>query len=325
MEKVRWGIIGCGNVTEVKSGPGFQKAEGSELVAVMRRDGKLAEDYAKRHGVPRWYDDAEKLINDPEVDAVYVATPPGSHKDYVLKCAQAGKAVYVEKPMALNHEECKDMIKACEEAGVPLFVAYYRRGLPRFIKVKELVLNGAIGEVRLVNIRYQNKPLKIENNNIPWRVIPEISGGGIFVDIACHTLDVLDYILGPIKEVKGSASNQAGLYKAEDIVTANFVFESGVHGSGSWCFSAYENFDNVELVGTKGKLSFSTFGSEPILLTTEEGVKEFPVENPMHIQQPLIQTIVDELNGKGICPSKGVSGSRTSWVMDQVLKEYYNK
>jgi predicted dehydrogenase len=325
MKKIRWGIIGCGNVTEVKSGPGFQMAENSELVAVMRRNGELAENYAKRHGVPKWYDDADKLINDPEVDAVYVATPPGLHREYALKCAKAGKPVYVEKPMALNFEECKAMIEACEEAGVPLFVAYYRRGLPRFNRVKELVESGIVGEVRLVNIRYSNKPLKIENNNIPWRVIPEISGGGIFVDIACHTLDVLDYILGPIKEVKGSASNQARLYSAEDVVTAEFVYESGVHGTGSWCFSAFENFDNVEIVGTKGKLSFSTFGSEPIIMVSEDGLKEFPVENPKHIQQPLIQTIVDELNGKGTCPSKGASAARTSWVMDQIIKDYYNK
>lgn len=325
MKTIRWGIIGCGNVTEVKSGPGFQKAEGSALVAVMRRNGELAEDYAKRHNVPKWYDDADKLINDPEVDAVYVATPPGSHKEYALKCAAAGKPVYIEKPMALNYEECKEMIETCEKAGVPLFVAYYRRGLPRFAKVKELIEGGAVGEIRLVNIRYQNKPLKIENNNLPWRVIPEISGGGIFVDIACHTLDVLDYILGPIKEVKGNASNQAKLYSAEDMVTASFVYENGIHGTGSWCFSAFENFDNVEIVGTKGKLSFSTFGSEPIILTTEDGSKEYPVENPKHIQQPLIQTIVDELNGKGVCPSKGISASRTSWVMDQIIRGYYNK
>src|SRR5213592_2609043 len=96
---VRWGIIGCGDVTEVKSGPGFQKAERSSLVAVMRRNGALAADYSRRHGVPKWYDDADALIADPEVDVVYVATPPSSHMDYALRVARAGKPVYVEKPM----------------------------------------------------------------------------------------------------------------------------------------------------------------------------------------------------------------------------------
>ena len=130
---IRWGIIGCGNVTEVKSGPGFQKAAGSALVAVMRRDAALARDYAARHGVPKWYDNAHALVNEPDVDAVYVATPPSSHREYALLAARAGKTVYVEKPMALNHAECLEMIAACRAAGTPLFVAYYRRAQQRFL------------------------------------------------------------------------------------------------------------------------------------------------------------------------------------------------
>jgi len=162
MKTIRWGIIGCGDVTEVKSGPGFQKAEHSNLVAVMRRRGELAKDYAERHGVPRWYDNASQLINDPEVDAVYVATPPSSHKEYTLMIAAAGKPVYVEKPMALNFAECQEMIAACGQHGVPLFVAYYRRTLVRFLKIKELIEAGAIGNVRFVNIVF-HQPIAAED------------------------------------------------------------------------------------------------------------------------------------------------------------------
>jgi 1,5-anhydro-D-fructose reductase (1,5-anhydro-D-mannitol-forming) len=205
MKTVRWGIIGCGNVTEVKSGPAFQQAEGSELVAVMRRDAALAEDYARRHGVPRWYADAEALIADPEVDAVYIATPPHMHRPYTLAAARAGKPVYVEKPMALNAAECREMIDACEAARVPLFVAYYRRSLPRFLKVKELVDGGAIGAVRTVQITL-TQPLALpDGGELPWRVRPEIAGGGHFVDLASHTLDFLDYVLGPIQRRTRSA------------------------------------------------------------------------------------------------------------------------
>jgi predicted dehydrogenase len=323
MKTIKWGIIGCGDVTEVKSGPGFQKAENSALVAVMRRDEERAKDYAQRHNVPKWYDNADDLINDPEVDAVYIATPPAFHKEYTLKCARAGKTVYVEKPMALNYLETQEMIDACKKAEVPLFVAYYRRGLPRFVKVKELIESGAIGEVRFVTVRnYEKAKIQPGDTNLPWRVIPELSGGGIFMDIGCHTLDILDFILGPIKEAKGNLGNQGGLYKADDIVTASFVFDSGVQGTGLWCFTAYEDYDMNEIVGSKGKISFSTFGSEPIQLVTEEGMTEFPMENPRHIQQPLIQTVVDELNGKQICPSHGESGARTNWVMDQITKDY---
>jgi predicted dehydrogenase len=232
MDEVRWGIIGCGEVTEVKSGPAFQKAKNSKLVAVMRRNSLLAMDYAKRHNVPKWYDDAYDLINDKEVDAVYIATPPAFHKEYTLAAARAGKPVYVEKPMALNFTECQEMIKVCEEASVSLFVAYYRRALPRFIKIKEIIEEKMIGDIRFVSTT-QYRPSKKEETdplNLPWRVQPHLSGGGIFFDIASHSLDLLDFLLGPIENVSGFASNQSQLYDAEDIVTGSYIFKNGIHG-----------------------------------------------------------------------------------------------
>jgi predicted dehydrogenase len=321
MRLIRWGIIGCGDVTEVKSGPGFQKAEHSSLVAVMRRNGAAARDYAERHRVPRWYDNADALIHDTEVDAVYIATPPSSHKQYTIMSAAAGKPVYVEKPMALNSGECREMIEKCRSASVPLFVAYYRRALPRFLKIKELAESGVLGEVRFVSITlYQPTAAEdLTSETPPWRVVPEIAGGGRFVDLASHTLDFLDYTLGPIVEVQGQASNQAGRYSAEDIVTGTFRFASGVHGVGTWCFSSFDNCDVTEIVGSEGKLSFSTFDARPVRLTTRQGIQEFSFKYPQHIEQPLIQTVVNELNGIGNCPSSGESAARTTWVMDRML------
>ena len=287
----------------------------------MRRDGMLAKDYAERHGVPRWYDDASKLIDDPEVDAVYIATPPSSHKQYTLMAARTGKPVYVEKPMALNFAECQEMIAACKTAGVPLFVAYYRRALPRFLKIKELIDSGAIGQVRFVSVTLYEPPSEANLNAAApaWRVVPAISGGGLFVDLASHTLNFLDYAFGPIASVQGCAANQDGRYEAEDIVTGLFQFESGVQGVGVWCFTAAEKSDGVRIVGSGGEISFSTFADRPVLLKTAAGLSEFSVQNPPHIQQPLIQTIVDELRGFGTCPSTGETAARTSWVMDQML------
>ena len=318
---IRWGIIGCGNVTEVKSGPALQEADNSALVAVMRRTGHLARDYAERHGVPKWYYDARALIDDAEVDAVYVATPPASHKQYTLMAAAAGKPVCVEKPMALNYGECREMIAACRDAGVPLFVAYYRRALPRFLKVKELIRSGAIGDVRSMSITYYEPaaPNVLDPSALPWRVRPELSGGGLFVDLASHMLDFVDDALGHICDVRGAASNQARLYPAEDIVTATFRFESGAHGVGTWCFSAFQHVDRTEIVGTKGRIAYVTFDSSPIVLETTDGRTEFPIQNPPHIQQPLIQLIVDELHGCGKSPSTGETAARTSLVMDQML------
>jgi predicted dehydrogenase len=324
LRTIRWGIIGCGDVTEVKSGPALQLANHSQLVAVMRRTGKLAEDYALRHGVPRWYDSAQGLIDDAEVDAVYIATPPNSHKDYTLLCARAGKPVYVEKPMARSFAECQAMIDACRTAGVPLFVAYYRRALQRFRKIKELVEAGAIGEVRFVNVTLYQRliPAAAGADALPWRVIPEVAGGGLFVDLASHMLDFLDELLGPIRAAQGFAANQAGRYPAEDIVSGTFVFESGVQGVGSWCFSAFDRCDRTEIVGSAGKIAYATFEAQPIILTTPAGRTEFAIDDPPHIQQPLIQTVVDALNGAGACPSTGDSAARTSWVIDEMLKGF---
>ena len=321
MRTIRWGIIGCGDVTEVKSGPGFQKANHSTLLAVMRRNGTLARDYAERHEVSRWYDDASKLIQDPEIDAVYVATPPSSHKQYTLLSAEAGKPVYVEKPMALNFAECQEMITTCQTAGVPLFVAYYRRALPRFLKIKELVDSGTIGDVRFVTVSLYQPPGKesLKSGSPPWRVVPKISGGGLFVDLASHTLDFLDFVFGPIASVRGCAANQDGRYEAEDIVTGTFQFESGVQGVGAWCFTTASKSDLTRIVGSKGEISFSTFDPLPILLQNAAGVTEFTIPYPQHIEQPMIQTVVDELNGFGVCPSTGETAARTSWVMDQML------
>jgi predicted dehydrogenase len=206
-------------------------------------------------------------------------------------------------------------------------VAYCRRALPRFLKVKELIESGAIGEVRTVQVTlHRGLPSGgYDPQNLPWRVIPEIAGGGLFMDLASHTLDYLDYALGPICQAQGFAANRGGDYDAEDVVAGSFVFGSGVQGIGVWCFTAFENADMNEIVGSEGKVRFSTFGVEPIVWETRKGAIEFPIANPPHVQQPLIQTVVDELNGTGRCPSTGVSAARTSWVMDEMLKGYRSR
>lgn len=330
---IRWGIIGCGDVCEVKSGPGFQKAAGSELVAVMRRDAAKAEDYAKRHGVPKWYagsGGADELIHDKDVDAVYVATPVGTHLQYALKVAEAGKPCYVEKPMARSHAECVRMVEAFERVKQPLFVAYYRRCLPRFVKVKELVEAGRIGTVVAVNVRLSQPAHRRDGSGqaMPWRVRVEDSGGGLFMDLASHTLDVLDHILGQVAEVAGFAVNRASGYEVEDAVAMQFKYESGVIGAGLWNFASAIGEDVIEITGTDGRISLSTFGNEPVRLelpfAAGEKREQFDLPNPPHVHQPLIQTIVDQLNGKGgACPSTGASAARTARVMDEALKGYY--
>ena len=327
LEKVVWGIIGAGDVCEVKSAPALYTIPHSEVKMVMRRNAIKAADFALRHGIGQWTTNLDELLNDGEINAVYIATPPDTHAALTLKCAQAGKAVYVEKPMANTYAECLAMIEACRAANVPLFTAYYRRTLPGFLKVKEMVESGALGDIRFVNIEmYQ--PLQadiIANLATNWRVNPEIAGGGYFHDLASHQLDYLDFLFGPITDSKGVTSNQAGMYPADDIVTASFRFENGVLGTGMWCFTTdkVSEKDFTRIVGSKGELTFNTFGSPMIvqLKTREGGSEEFSYIHAQPIQEPLVRVIVAELRGLGVSPSTGASGARTTLVLDRITKD----
>jgi predicted dehydrogenase len=321
---IRWGIIGCGDVCEVKSGPAFQKAEDSGLVAVMRRDVAKAADFAKRHNVPRWYDDADKLIHDPQVDAVYVATPPGSHEPLAVRVAAARKPCYVEKPMARNHAECMRMVEAFRAAKVPLFVAYYRRRLPRFMKAKQLIDQGRLG--RITSLVYRHSRTYRPEQGGEWRVDPVHSGGGLLLDLGSHAIDLFDFYLGPLSDVKGDAV-RCSQGKVEDVVTMTFRGGNGSLGAASWNFAGSSRADVLEIEGTGGKLALSCFGDDPVRLELPDGrVEQFDLPNPPHIQQPFIQSMVDELNGvtpPGSCPSTGDTGARASAVMDAVLQSFY--
>jgi predicted dehydrogenase len=326
---IRWGIIGVGNVTEVKSGPAFYKTEHAELVAVMRRNAGKAADYAKRHGVKNWYSDADKLINDPNVDAVYVATPPDSHAKYAIQAMRAGKPVYVEKPMARTFTECREMLRVSEETGMPLFVAYYRRTLPAFLKVREMVWDGTIGKPLMINVKLF-KPggeRGKTHEQMSWHVFPEISGAGHFYDLASHQFDYLDFVFGAVTDVKGTAANHAGLYPAEDTVTATWKHESGVVGSGSWCFVVDNNqiTDEIEIIGDAGRIVIPTFLLGKVSVFNKNGLTELGFNNPENIQFNLVKQVVDELRGIDKCVSTGVSAARTSWVIEEIVKEYYKK
>lgn len=324
---INWGIIGCGKVTELKSGPAFNKVDGSRLVAVMRRNRELAEDYARRHNVPKVFTSAEELINDGEIDAVYIATPPGSHREYALKALQAGKPVYIEKPMALNYKECAEINEAAGKYNLPVYVAYYRRTLPGFLKIKHIIDSGEIGKPRFVIFHIFNYHSEDEKaGRLPWRVMPEIAGAGHFFDLASHQLDYLDFLFGPVREISSLAINQGGLYKAEDFVTAGFLFDNNIAATGIWSFSAPReaNRDTFEIIGEKGLIKTSTFTYDPIVVTNSEGTTEYVNERPENIQFYLIEQIVRALSGgKDKVVSTGISAARTSRVMDEVVKKYY--
>jgi predicted dehydrogenase len=298
MDTVKWGIIGCGDVCEVKNGPGLYKAEHSELVAVMRRNAAAAEDYAKRHNVPRWYTD--------EVNAIYIATTPSSHCEYAMAVAEAGKPCVVEKPMGCSAEECERMVEAFKAKGVLLFVQFYRRALPRFLKTRELIRDGAIGQLTSVHIVQYGKLASGEKAK-NWRFDPAINGAGRFFDLASHGMDILDFIVAPLKSFSGYSINTGDAYTAEDVTVMSFLFDS-----------------TMTYTGSEGELRCSVFADTNIEIKLADGTSEsIEVRNPEHVGQPLQETIIAELRGEGKCKSTGESGLRTQRVLDAAVKVYY--
>ncbi len=327
MKLLKWGFIGCGEVTEKKSGPAFNEVEGSEVIAVMSRSEKKARSYAERHHISKWYTDAQELIDDPDVNAIYIATPPSSHATFAIMAMRAGKPVYVEKPLAASYDDCARINRISEQTGVPCFVAYYRRYLPYFRKVKEIIRQGGIGDIMNVQIRFSCPPRDLDyssGGSLPWRLQPDIAGGGYFYDLAPHQLDLLQDLFGVITEAEGMCANRAGLYSAEDSVSACFRFESGLPGSGSWCFVGHKSAkeDRIEVIGDKGMLCFSVYNYDPIQLVTSEGITSITVPNPPYVQLPIIKAVIEDLQGFGACSCTSVSATPVNWVLDRILGKF---
>ena len=322
MEKksTRWGIIGCGSVTERKSVPAYQQTEGFEVLMVMGRKPEKVEDYALRHHIPQWTTNAEHLIENPDIDAVYIATPPDSHKLYALLVAKAGKACCLEKPMATNYQESVEIFKAFQERNLPLFIAYYRRSLPRFLKVKEWLEADSIGTVRHIHWIKTKPPNAMDlNGEYNWRTDAEIAPAGYFDDLASHGLDLFTFLLGAIEKVQGFARNQGGLYSSFDSITASWVHKKGITGTGSWNFLTHHREDSVEIFGSDGKITFSVLDEAPIVLENPSGKEILEIPHPKHVQKYHVENIRKHLVGDGIHPSLGKSGLHTSWVMDAIL------
>lgn len=320
---VNWGIIGCGDVCEVKSGPAFNKAPHSKLVAVMRRNEDKAKDFAQRHAVPKFYTDANDLINDKDVNAIYIATPPSSHETYLEKALKAGKPVYVEKPVTINAASVERMMAMEKKYDGKVSVAHYRRGLPLFNKIKELVNDGAIGKVKLILLKTLQPQISkiITQTEDNWRINPEISGGGLFHDLSPHQLDIMYWIFGKPLHTHVTSANQGKQYSAPDLTIVNLTFVNDVYFNGVWNFNVGETAseDSCEIIGDKGSIRFSFFRVSTMELVTKNDTQIFKLEYPVNIQQPHINDVVKFFKGEGTNPCTLEDSLVTMQVMDKAI------
>jgi len=317
---IRWGIIGCGAVTEVKSGPAYQKTNGFKVAGVMRRNLAKAEDYAKRHNIAFYSSNAAELIDNAEIDAIYIATPPDSHKYYALLTAKAGKPCCIEKPLAPNYQDSLTIVQAFKDKKLPLFVAYYRRSLPRFTMIKNLLDKGAIGKVRHISWHLSKPANELDlSKKYNWRTDKEIALGGYFDDLASHGLDLFSYLLGEYQHASGIGINQQQLYSSFDAISACWQHKSGVTGVGSWNFGCQNRIDKVVIYGSEGELNFSIFDEVAIKLNSNHQQQSLFIEHPENIQLHHVENIYKQLNNDQLHPSTGNTALHTSWVMDEIL------
>jgi 1,5-anhydro-D-fructose reductase (1,5-anhydro-D-mannitol-forming) len=317
---INWGIVGVGDVCEKKSGPAYQKTDGFKLKSVMRRDLNKAKDFAQRHRIEQFTDNADELINDPEIDAIYIATPPNNHLEYALKVAEAGKICCVEKPMAVTFKECETMFTVFKEKNIPLFVAYYRRCLPRFLQIKTWLEKKDIGDIRHIHWTLSKPANNIDlSGNFNWRTDEAIALGGYFDDLASHGLDFFHFILGEFESVSGHTTNQQHLYSAKDAISASWIHKNGITGSAFWNFGSWKRKDKVEIVGSKGSIVFSVFDENPVQLITSKETISLNIEHPENIQLYHVQAMKKHLYGIEKHPSTGETALHTAWIMDKIL------
>lgn len=314
---VTWGIIGCGDVTEVKSGPALSKASRSSVLRVMRRDGAKAADYAQRHGVSHWTDDADELINASDISAIYIATPPSTHADYAIRAMRAGKDVLVEKPMAMSVAECDAVTAVQAETGRKLCVAYYRRALPRFEKLREIVQQGDIGELRLIEVKQFTRLSATPEQS--WKVDPQIGGGGFFADMQTHTLDWLFYTFGIPGATLGLHKRQSGAYAAEDLV--NYLLDFKTFSAVGLCaYAVDEQEESVTLHGSLGSASMGFFGPSVITLTAKGETSEIKLPDPPHVHQPFIERVIQHFLDDGPNPCSAQDGRQVNVAMADIFK-----
>lgn len=335
---IRWGIIGCGNVVETKNGVPTYTADHSELAGIWNRTAEKAQAWVEAQGHGKVYETMEELLADPSIDIVYVATTPNCHKEQAIAVAQANKHCYLEKPIALSWEDAQAIKQAFDESGTRCYVAHYRRGMPRYKELKRLLNEGAIGIVRGVQlIRTQRLTAEecLPEDQKPWRVRPEVSGGSHFYEGDAHMLDLVDYLVGSLATFNLSATNRTGFYEAEDAVSLSAITESGVLVSGMWCYATYKAIDRFLVFGDRGSIEFPYYdNAAPLVLETiagspEDAIAHEGVMGGVREEAPLerteIFTDVDTYPGFGqiqdiVNELRGVPGAICTSTLDNAMK-----
>ncbi len=318
MKKLKWGLIGCGDIARKRVAPALRDLESCELYAVNRKNPGLAESFAAEFGAKKWYASWRDLLSDPEIDAVYIAAPVYLHAPVAVGAAEAGKHVLCEKPMALNNGECDLMIESCMENNVKLGIAYYRHFYPAVEKIKEIIAGGGIGQVvhcQMNAFEYFN-PQPGEPRY--WLMEKEKSGGGPMFDFGCHRIEVLINLFGKIKRVEGFLANVRFNREVEDTAAALFKFESGPVAALNVSHAANEPQDTLDIFGSKGSIRVPVLNNGTIIIKTGSGESEIKCPPEKNFHMPLIKDFSESILSGRLPVVRGENGREVNNILSLI-------
>ncbi|MDD4872974.1 MAG: Gfo/Idh/MocA family oxidoreductase [Kiritimatiellae bacterium] len=319
LDKIRWGVVGAGNVFENKSGPALCKVPNSELVAVMRTNAAKAEETARRHGAQRWYTDAQSLIADPDVNAVYIASPHYLHQEHVALAARAGKIVLCEKPVGINTVQARQAVDVCKANGVSLTVAYYRRFWDVVRAMKNFLYDGAIGEV--VTARAQLSDWFNGDAERGWLTARAKSGGGALANAGAHWIDLIRFLLGEVTDVMADASSKGRGWEIDDTTIVQMRMANGALASLISTFCSPISVNELDISGTEGRLYASPLSEGHLILHRrgrEPEILNYPRKDVVHMG--LIAELVPRLLRGEPSPLPGEEAVAVWKIMDAAYR-----
>jgi predicted dehydrogenase len=318
MKKLRWGLIGCGDISRKRVAPALRDLEQCELLAITRANYDLAESFAKEFGAKRWYKDWQDLIVDEEIDAVYIATPVYMHAEQAIAAATAGKHVLCEKPMALHAKDCDRMIATCEKHDVKLGVAYYRHFYPVITRAKEILSSGEIGEPIIVEIhafeRFDRKP----DEPRYWLLEKKLAGGGPMMDFGCHRIEILQHLFGSVEEMQSQIFNLHFKREVEDSAYVSLLFENQIHTIIRVTHAVYEARDTLDIFGTKGTIHIPVLNDGTLIVNTEEGERTELHPPHQNVHQPLVEDFTTAVLENKDPAVNGLVGREVTLILDKI-------
>lgn len=318
MTELKWGLIGCGDISRKRVAPGIRDAANSNLVVVNRSDYSKAESFAKEFGAERWTENWQELVSDDTIDAVYIATPVYQHAEQAIASAEAGKHVLCEKPMSLNTADADKMIDACKANNVKLGIAYYRNLYPAVLRIKKIIANREIGKV--VHVQSNNFENFNQKPGDPrcWLLEKKKSGGGPMMDMGCHRIEVFVNIMGSVQQITGFNDNIIFKREVEDLSIAHFRFKNGAVGILTSSHAANEPKDTLDIYGIEGSIHVPVLNTGTITVVTDTGTRteKHPIHPNAHL--PIIENFIDSVNSNREPAVTGEMGREITRILDKI-------